>query len=86
MILAKIHLNISELNTSLSFDILAFNELNKEELMKNILREGVAIYVRKNLDERISDFVNALSRLEEALEKDITDDIIIDGIIQINIK
>lgn len=36
----------------------------------------------KRLDERIHDFVNALSRLREALEKDITDDIIIDGIIQ----
>lgn len=36
----------------------------------------------KRLDERINDFVNALSRLQEALEKDISDDIIIDGIIQ----
>ncbi|MFL0197115.1 nucleotidyltransferase substrate binding protein [Clostridium sp. WILCCON 0269] len=36
----------------------------------------------KKLDERIYDFINALRRLREALEKDITDDIIIDGIIQ----
>lgn len=36
----------------------------------------------KRLDERIYDFINALSRLREALEKDITDDIIVDGIIQ----
>lgn len=36
----------------------------------------------KRLAERINDFVNALSRLQEALEKDISDDIIIDGIIQ----
>jgi len=36
----------------------------------------------KRLDERVKDFVNALARLEEALKKDITDDIIIDGIIQ----
>ena len=30
----------------------------------------------KRLDQRIYDFTNALSRLREALEKDITDDII----------
>ena len=36
----------------------------------------------KRLDERVIDFVNALARLEKALHKDITDDIIIDGIIQ----
>ncbi|OBR89962.1 HI0074 family nucleotidyltransferase substrate-binding subunit [Clostridium coskatii] len=36
----------------------------------------------KRLNERICDFINALTRLREALEKDITDDIIIDGIIQ----
>lgn len=36
----------------------------------------------KRLNEKIYDFINALSRLREALEKDITDDIIIDGIIQ----
>lgn len=48
--LAKIDLDISELNTSLSFDILAFNELNKEELIKNILREGVVIYSGKKVE------------------------------------
>lgn len=36
----------------------------------------------KKLDERKSDYINALSRLQEALNKDISDDIIIDGIIQ----
>lgn len=36
----------------------------------------------KRLDERKKDFFNALTRLQEALEKDISDDIIIDGIIQ----
>lgn len=36
----------------------------------------------KRLNERICDFINALTRLREALEKDITDDIIIDGVIQ----
>ena len=36
----------------------------------------------KKLDERKSDFSNALNRLEEALKKDLNDDIIIDGIIQ----
>ncbi|WP_258876466.1 nucleotidyltransferase substrate binding protein [Clostridium sp. CM028] len=36
----------------------------------------------KRLGEKVSDFVKALARLDEALKKDITDDIIIDGIIQ----
>jgi nucleotidyltransferase substrate binding protein (TIGR01987 family) len=36
----------------------------------------------KKLDERKQDFFKALKRLEEALNKDITDDIIVDGIIQ----
>lgn len=38
--------------------------------------------VAKRLNERISDFANAFSRLQEAFKKDIDDDIIIDGIIQ----
>lgn len=42
--LAKINMDISEIDTHLSFDVLAFNELSKEELIKNILREGVVIY------------------------------------------
>ncbi|BAH06869.1 hypothetical protein CKR_1818 [Clostridium kluyveri NBRC 12016] len=42
----------------------------------------MSLYIMKRLDQRIYDFTNALSRLREALEKDITDDIIIDGIIQ----
>ena len=36
----------------------------------------------KKLNERKEDFFNALNRLEEALKKDISDDIIVDGIIQ----
>jgi nucleotidyltransferase substrate binding protein (TIGR01987 family) len=36
----------------------------------------------KKLDERKQDFFKALKRLEEALNKDITDDIIVDGIIK----
>lgn len=36
----------------------------------------------KRLDERKSDFTRALKRLEEALEKDLCDDLVIDGIIQ----
>ncbi|KYH34987.1 nucleotidyltransferase substrate binding protein like protein [Clostridium tepidiprofundi DSM 19306] len=36
----------------------------------------------KKLDERKKDFFKALFRLEEALRKDIKDDIIVDGIIQ----
>ncbi len=42
--LAKINMDISELNTPLNFDILAFNELNKKELINNILKEGVVVY------------------------------------------
>lgn len=42
--LAKIIMDISEIDTHLSFDVLAFNELSKEELIKNILREGLVIY------------------------------------------
>lgn len=36
----------------------------------------------KKFDERKQDFFNALNRLEEALKKDLNDDIIVDGIIQ----
>ena len=36
----------------------------------------------KKLSERCMDYFNALKRLQEALTKDISDDIIIDGIIQ----
>lgn len=36
----------------------------------------------KKLDERKNDYFNALNRLEDALKKDLDDDIIIDGIIQ----
>ena len=36
----------------------------------------------KKLYERKSDFTKALKRLEEALEKDLCDDLILDGIIQ----
>ena len=36
----------------------------------------------KKLEERKQDFFKALNRLEEALKKDLSDDIIVDGIIQ----
>ena len=36
----------------------------------------------KKLDERKLDFSKALSRLEDALLKDISDDLVVDGIIQ----
>ena len=36
----------------------------------------------KKLEERKQDYTKALTRLEEALNKDLKDDIIIDGIIQ----
>ena len=36
----------------------------------------------KKFDERKQDFLNALNRLQEALKKDLNDDIIVDGIIQ----
>lgn len=42
--LAKINMDINEIDTHLSFDVLAFNELSKEELIKNVIREGVVIY------------------------------------------
>lgn len=45
--LAKINMDINELNTCLSFDILSINELIKEELIENILKEGVVIYNEK---------------------------------------
>lgn len=44
LIMAKISMDIEELNTPLSFDILSFNELTKEPLIKNILTEGVVLY------------------------------------------
>ena len=47
--LAKINMDISELDTFLSFDLLAFNELRKEELIKNIIKEGVIIYNGKKV-------------------------------------
>jgi predicted nucleotidyltransferase len=47
--LAKITFDIEDLDTCLMFDILAFNELNKEDLIKNILNEGVVIYHAKKI-------------------------------------
>lgn len=44
LILSKISIDIEEINTPLSFDILCFNELTKEALIENILKEGVSIY------------------------------------------
>ncbi|WP_250675238.1 nucleotidyltransferase domain-containing protein [Paraclostridium ghonii] len=44
LILAKVSMDVDELNTPLSFDILNFNELTKVELIDNILKEGIEIY------------------------------------------
>ena len=44
LIHAKVSMDIDEINTCLSFDILNFNELNKKELIDNILKEGIVIY------------------------------------------
>lgn len=44
--------------------------------------KGLLFIMSKKLDERKNDFFNALNRLNEALKKDLTDDIIVDGIIQ----
>lgn len=44
LILAKISMDINEVTTPLSFDILSFNEISKKELINNILEEGVIIY------------------------------------------
>ena len=37
-------MDIYELDTPLSFDILCFNELSKKALIENILNEGVELY------------------------------------------
>ena len=41
---AKVAMDIEEINTPLSFDIINFNELTKEEFINNILKEGIEIY------------------------------------------
>ena len=41
---AKVTMDIEEINTPLSFDILNFNELTKENLIKNIKNEWIVIY------------------------------------------
>ena len=44
LVQAKIVMDIDEINTPLSFDILNFNELTKEKLIENIKNEGIVIY------------------------------------------
>lgn len=44
LIQAKVSMDIDEINTPLSFDILNFNELTKEKLIENIMNEGIVIY------------------------------------------
>lgn len=46
-ILAKVSMDIYEIDTPLSFDIVQFAELTKKELIENILSEGVIIYYGK---------------------------------------
>nr|WP_258876467.1 hypothetical protein [Clostridium sp. CM028] len=59
--LANINMDIRGINTPLSFDILSFNELNKEELIKNILKEGVVIYNGKEIRRKSKRFCKSLS-------------------------
>lgn len=47
LILAKISMDVNELDTCLSFDILLMNELSKDGLINNILKEGIVIYNEK---------------------------------------
>ncbi|WP_243105918.1 nucleotidyltransferase family protein [Clostridium fermenticellae] len=47
LILAKISMDVNELDTCLSFDILSMNELSKDGLINNILKEGIVIYNEK---------------------------------------
>lgn len=44
LIQAKVAMDIDEINTPLSFDILNFNCLTKEKLIENIINEGIVIY------------------------------------------
>ena len=44
LIQAKVTMDIEEVNTPLSFDILNSNELTKEKLIENIKNEGIIIY------------------------------------------
>ena len=44
LIQAKVTMDIEEINTPLSFDILNFNELTKQKLIENIKNEGIVIY------------------------------------------
>lgn len=44
LIQVKVFIDIDEINTPLSFDILNFNELTKKELIDNIINEGIEIY------------------------------------------
>ena len=43
-ILAQINMDIYEINTPLSFDIVCFKELEKKSLIENIKKEGVVLY------------------------------------------
>ena len=44
LIQAKVTMDIEEINTPLSFDILNFNELTKQKLIGNIKNEEIVIY------------------------------------------
>ena len=44
LVQAKISMDVDEINTPLSFDILNFNELTKQDLIDNIINEGVEVY------------------------------------------
>ncbi|MEF9934747.1 MAG: nucleotidyltransferase domain-containing protein [Clostridium sp.] len=42
--LANIYMDVEDINTLVSFDILSFNDIKSTELIHNILEEGVCIY------------------------------------------
>ena len=44
LVYAKIVMDIEEINTPLSFDVVNFNELSKEKFIENIVTEGIEIY------------------------------------------
>lgn len=42
-----LELNLNELDTPLSFDVVNFTKLSNQELISNIMKQGVEIYVRR---------------------------------------
>jgi len=61
-------------------DLIFWNELKDEKMRETILREGKVIVSKS--EQKIKNFKNALTRLGEALATDLTDDIVLDAVIQ----